>query len=88
MAFEVEEIDLTEHRAAGKIALKYTPLLVEEVAVDPIGGPAQVYQEDFIIVESDLVWDHPDIPDSDIKSVLGSETTPGVDVTVRVMYER
>jgi len=84
MALEVEEIDLTPYRVAGKVALSFTPLNPSEVAVDPLGGPAQVYGVDFLVVGNELVWTDGAIPSSDINEVLNAPH----DVTVRVLYER
>lgn len=83
MAIEVEEIDITPYKVAGKVALQYDPIPGTSVAVDPIGGPAQVEGEDFnLILETrEITWD---LVDSDIKAVLDED----IDVILRVVYER
>lgn len=84
MALVVEEIDITSFIGDGRVTLEYTPSDPAEVAVDPVGGPAQVLGEDFIVVGNELIWDDPSIADSDIKGVLND----GYDVVLRVQYDR
>ncbi len=80
MVMEVEELNITGI-TAGRVNLTYTPVNPNEVAVDPIGGPAQVMGTDFVVEGKALVWD---LPNSDIKQVLGG----GYNVVLRVIYER
>lgn len=82
MAYEVEYRDITGN-TDGFLLLTHTPLVPEEVIVDPVGGPAQVYGADFIVIGNALWWDHPSTPSSDITSVL--QEAP---VELRIGYER
>lgn len=85
MSLEVEEIYLNPfHPSPGRIALSHAPTNPLEIAVDPIGGPAQVYGVDFLMSGQEIVWVDASIPNSDIKEVLDG----GVGVTLRVVYER
>jgi hypothetical protein len=79
MAQVVEQIDVTGN-VTREVTLASTPLLPSEVAVDPVGGPAQVYGADFEVVGDKLRWD---IPGSDILRVVEG----GFDTTLRVIYE-
>lgn len=80
MKMEVEEINVTGS-TTHRVNLQYTPVNPTEVAVDPIGGPAQVLGSDFIVEGKTLNWD---LPSSDIKQVVNA----GYDVILRVIYER
>lgn len=82
MALEVEYFeDIGNNHPSGSLSLGYSPVLPDEVSVDPIGGPAQVSGVDFNVSGSTLTWD---LPSSDIKSVIAE----GFVVNIRVMYER
>ena len=80
MKMEVEEHDVTGI-TANRINLVYTPVNPNDVAVDPIGGPAQVMGIDFVVEGKVLNWD---LPNSDIKQVVAG----GYNVVLRVIYER
>jgi hypothetical protein len=87
MAIEVEEIDVTGS-STHNVTLTYTPLSPTEVAVDPVGGPAQVYGVDFEVTGQVLNWD---LPSSDIKQVVADNPTGypnGDPIVLRVLYER
>ena len=81
MKMEVEEHDVTGNITTLRVALNYTPVYSTEVAVDPIGGPAQVYGTDFFVDGKYLSWD---LPTSTIKEVIAG----GYNVVLRVIYER
>lgn len=83
MAWEVEYINITGFKNTGKCDLLYQPLHPAEVAVDPEGGPAQMYGADFIVRGRTLIWKDASLPHSDIFGVL--EEYP---VKLRVQYER
>lgn len=80
MAIEVEEVRITGNTAHW-VQLNSTPVNPTEVAVDPFGGPAQVYGVDFVVAGSILSWD---LPESDIKKVVAG----GYDTKIRILYER
>lgn len=84
MAFQVETHDITGN-LTGEITLAYAPVSPTEVAVDPIGGPAQVYGEDFTVSGETLTWN---IVGSDILQVVTEGVSIGYNTTVRIMYER
>lgn len=81
MALEVEYFEDIGSLPGSSLSLNYVPILPDEVSVDPIGGPAQVYGVDFTVTGSTLSWD---LPGSDIKGVIDE----GFVVNIRVMYER
>lgn len=80
MALQIEEHDLTNNTAHA-VELVYTPLNPAEVAVDPFGGPAQVYGVDFLITGKTLDFS---LDSSDIKAIVDQ----GTSVVIRVLYER
>lgn len=85
MALEVEEIDITPyHPSPGYVELAFSPVNANMVAVDPVGGPAQLVDRDFKVIGNQLIWNHGTLPLSDIKGVLDD----GHNVVVRVVYER
>jgi hypothetical protein len=77
---EVEEKDVTGS-TTHRVSLSHVPTNPTEVAVDPIGGPAQVLGVDFVVEGRDLIWD---LPTSDIKRIVSQ----GYRVILRVIYER
>ena len=79
MAQVIEQIDVTGI-ATYEVALSNTPLLPSEVAVDPVGGPAQIYGADFIVTGNMLQWN---IVGSDIKRVVDG----GYNTILRIIYE-
>ena len=82
MPIEVEQIDLTPVMiAARQVVLAYTPASTTEVAVDPIGGPAQEYGVDYSASSNVVSWGI----GSDIDSIAN---TPGSTVVLRIIYER
>jgi hypothetical protein len=82
MAIEVEQITLTPGIiSARKLTLTHTPVSSTEVAVDPIGGPAQEYGVDYSVSLNEVSWGI----GSDIDSIAN---TPGSTVILRIIYER
>ena len=79
MKMEVEEYDVTGY-INNQVTLNFTPSSAADVAVDPIGGPAQVLGIDFVVEGKILKWD---LPNSDIKQVVDD----GYPVVLRVIYE-
>ena len=79
MAQVVEQRDITGI-LAGQITLASTPAVPSEVAVDPVGGPAQRYGADFTVAGNILTWN---IPGSDILRVV----TGGYPTIIRIIYE-
>lgn len=79
MALQVEEHVVTGS-TTHTLTLNKTPTNPSEVAVDPIGGPAQVYGSDFTVEGRTLSWN---LPNSDIKSVV----LLGVPTVLRVIYD-
>jgi hypothetical protein len=80
MAFQVEEFTLTGS-TSHTVALSAVPLNPSEVAVDPFGGPAQVYGSDYVISGQTLDFSS---PTSDIRLLVDQ----GYDVVIRVFYEK
>jgi len=80
MAMQVEEHDVTGS-TTHRVLLNYIPTNPSEVAVDPIGGPAQVYGTDFSVDGQTLSWD---LTNSDIKAVV----LLGIPVVLRVIYDK
>lgn len=80
MALEVEEFTVTGS-VTHQVTLSYTPVNPVDVAVDPIGGPAQVYGTDFLVTGDVLTWN---LVGSDILQVV----TDGYPTKLRVLYER
>ena len=81
MAQVVEQIDVTGNLTR-QVALAQVPLSPTEVAVDPVGGPAQVYGMDFTVAGNLLMWS---IAGSDIMRVV--EDPRNFTVILRVIYE-
>lgn len=82
MAFQVETHNIVGGSGTPSVTLLYTPMNPLEVAVDPTGGPAQVYGADFTVAGNVLAWGS--LPNSDIKKNMDL----GYDIELRVMYER
>ena len=79
MAQVVEQLDITGILTR-QITLSSTPLIPSEVAVDPVGGPAQIYGQDFSVAGNILSWN---IVGSDIQRVVED----GYTTVIRVIYE-
>lgn len=82
MAFQVEMHSIVGGSGTPSVTLLYTPVNPAEVAVDPTGGPSQVYGADFSVSSNVISWGA--LPGSDIKKNIDL----GYDVELRVMYER
>jgi hypothetical protein len=83
MALQTEYVENVQS-TPGYVTLQYTPLNANEVSFDPIGGPAQVLGQDYLVIGNRLYWDHASIPSSDIKEVV----LGGFVIDARIMYER
>jgi hypothetical protein len=82
MAFQVEMHNIVGGSGTPSVTLLYTPMNPSEVAVDPTGGPSQVYGADFTVSSNVLSWGA--LANSDIKKNMDL----GFDIELRVMYER
>jgi hypothetical protein len=103
MAFEIEQHDVTGATGC-YIVLGYPPTRPIDVAVDPVGGPAQVYGMDFVAygvpgLTGVLSWGGQTSDPSgltgtsSIRQVVLDQFTgysgiTGYTTTLRVMYER
>jgi hypothetical protein len=89
MSLEVDEIEIdAPAKAAGYVTLAYDPINPLSVAVDPLGGPAQVYGVDFEVLNvKEVHWGSAAVSaTSSIKSVVDAAAADSQ--VLRIIYER